>query len=103
MISEIKRLSVPPKIKITYPVYVRTANDRFFIKIKSESEAFWLEYVDSEKFKIRSTGTDVCGLGEFFDVEFMINFCVASSEKEYKARLKDFTTHFEFVKTSLNL
>lgn len=103
MISEVKRVSAPPKIRITYPVYVKTASERYFLKLKSATEAHWLEYADSEKFKTRCTGFVCCGPDEYFDVEHVITFCLASTEKEYIARLKDFITHFEFVKTSLKL
>ena len=103
MISEIKRLSVPPKIKITYPVYVKTASDRYFLKIKSETEAHWLEFADGAMFKTRCTGFVCCSPGEFLDVEFVIQVCHSSSEREYINRLKSFIQHFEFVKTSLNL
>lgn len=103
MISEVKRLSFPPKIHIQYPVYVKTASNRYFLKIKSATEAHWLEYANSEKFITRCTGFVCCDEGEFLDVEFMIRVCISSTEKEYIGRLKDFINHFEFVKTSLNL
>jgi hypothetical protein len=103
MISNIKRVLHPPQAAVKFPVYIRTANDRYFIKIKSASEATWLEFVDSEKFKVRATGFDECGPGEFFDIEFMVGFCNTITEKEYISRLKDFITHFEYVKESLNL
>jgi hypothetical protein len=103
MISNIKRVHHPPQAEIRFPVYIKTANDRYFIKIKSVTEATWLEFVDSDKFKIRSTGFEECSLGEYFDVKFMISFCNTISEKDYLARLRDFTNHFEYVKTSLKL
>ena len=94
---------MPPALKPKYPVYLRTANNRYFIKLKSESEAVWIELTDSELYKTRTTGFMACPEGEFIDVEVLINFCLPSSEKEYIAQLKELINHYEGVKTSLNL
>lgn len=103
MISEIRRLSLPPSSNIKYPVYVRTSNNRFFIKIKSETEAVWIEHYTSEKSNAKTTGYVACHDGEFFDIEFIIKFCHKSSEKEYIEKLKELIDHYESVKASLNL
>ena len=103
MISQMKRLSMPPSLKPKYPVYLRTANNRCFIKLKSDSEVVWIDIVDTELYKTRKTSFMACAEGEFIDVELLINFCFSSSEKEYIAQLKGLIDHYETVKASLNL
>ena len=103
MISEIRRLLAPSTTKVKYPIYVRTGNNRFFIKVKSETEAVWIDQYTSEKSNARTTGYVACHDGEFFDIEFIIKFFHKSSEKEYIEKLKELIHHYETVKASLNL
>lgn len=103
MILSMKRCSQPPKIFFRFPFYLRTGSDRYFFKVKSATEVTWLQYVRTEKCTSTESGWVRCDDGEFFDIQFMVNFFNPITEKDYLNRLRNIANEYEDIKQSLNL
>lgn len=99
----VKRTPFQPAENVSFPIYLHTGGDRYFMKIKSGTEYTWVELTDTKYCKQWASGSAQCAPDEYLDIETLVALMHRSSEKIYLSKLRELAHYYAGIKKALNL